>query len=113
MTKHLYYLLLSLMGTVFVQASLKVLSESHSGNIVSAIKDYRFLPILGFYGVAMVAWFYAASKIEFTVLIPFNILTIVFGGLVGYYWFGESLGLRKIISYAIIVLGVLMLASEN
>jgi multidrug transporter EmrE-like cation transporter len=46
-------------------------------------------------------------------LIPFNILTIVFGGLVGYYWFGESLGLRKIIAYAIIMLGVLMLVSKN
>ena len=78
MTKHLSYLLLSLMGTVFVQASLKVLSESHSGDIVSAIKDYRFLPILGLYGMAMVAWFYAASKIEFTVLIPFNILTLYY-----------------------------------
>jgi len=113
MTKYLVYLLLSLVLTVFVQASLKILSVNHSGDILSAIKDYRFVPILSLYGIAMISWFVAASKVDFTVLIPFNVVTIILGGVVGYFWFGEALGARKIISYVIITIGIILLASEK
>jgi drug/metabolite transporter (DMT)-like permease len=113
MSKHYFFLILSIISTTFVQVTLKTLSQNHSGNILSVIKDYRLILIIGLYGLALVAWFYAASRIEFTVLISFHILVLVLGGLSGYYWFDESLGLRKIIAYILIIIGILLMVSKN
>lgn len=50
------------------------------------------------------------SRIEFSVAIPFNIITVVIGGIFGYYVFNESLSLIRIISYLLIIFGVIMLS---
>ena len=59
---------------------------------------------------ALIAWFISASQIEFSVLIPANILTIVISGFIGYFIFNEEISARKIIAYGLIIAGVLILA---
>jgi multidrug transporter EmrE-like cation transporter len=62
------------------------------------------------YVVAFVIWIVSLSRIEFSVAIPFNIITVVIGGIFGYYVFNESLSLIRIISYLLIIFGVIMLS---
>jgi len=62
---------------------------------------------------ALAAWFISASKIQFTVLIPANILTVVLGGVIGYLIFDEPMGGRKMIAYIIIIFGIVLLMTDQ
>ena len=91
------------------QVILKTLSIEHSGNIIKSLYDpliYLSIFLLVF---ALGLWFISASKIEFSVLIPASLITIVISSIVGLFIFSEVISLRKIIAYVIIVIGVITL----
>ncbi|GAB6041584.1 hypothetical protein [Endothiovibrio diazotrophicus] len=113
MTRYHALLLVSILLTVGVQSALKGIAMRHAGSILAGVADPRFYLILGLYGAALAAWFVAASRIQFTVLIPANILTVVLGGVVGYLYFGESMGSRKLLAYGLIVVGIVVLVSDE
>jgi len=46
-------------------------------------------------------------------MIPMQILTVVFGGIIGYYFFEESFSVQKILAYVLIIFGILMLVFNN
>ena len=109
MIKYYGILLLSILLTTVVQAYLKSISVKYNGSFFDSLLDFKLYFVLLLYGVALVAWFVSASKIPFTVLIPANILTVVLGGVIGYFLFGEGLGFYKILAYVIVILGILIL----
>ena len=109
MAKYYTYLFIAITLTAIVQAILKTISMKYDGNIFESIYNpwlYFSLVLLVF---ALIAWFVSASKIEFSILIPINVVTIVIGGLIGYFIFGEEFGGKKILSYTLIISGVLLL----
>ena len=67
----------------------------YDGNIVSSIYNPWLYFLLSLLMVALIAWFVSASKIEFSVLIPANLATIVISGLIGFFIFGEEFGGKK------------------
>ena len=85
----------------------------HDGNLLDGLYDPYFYLVLLIYGIAVMSWFISASKIDYVVLIPANVATVVLGGIIGYWFFGETLGIRRIISYLLIISGVLLLFTEN
>ena len=109
MIKYYGILLLSIMLTTLVQASLKAISVKYNGSFFDSLFDFKLYFVILLYGIALVAWFASAAKIPFTVLIPANILTIVLGGFIGYFLFGEEFSFYRILAYLIILLGILML----
>jgi multidrug transporter EmrE-like cation transporter len=109
MAKYYTYLFVAITLTAIVQAILKTISMKYDGSIFDSIYNpwlYFSLVLLVF---ALIAWFVSASKIEFSILIPVNVATIVIGGLIGYFIFGEEFGEKKILSYTLIISGVLLL----
>lgn len=109
MTKYHVALLLSVLLSAIAVALFKSVSMQVGGNIVSAIAEPRFYLVIMLLGVAFAFWFFAASKIDYSVLIFSHTLALVIGGLIGYVGFGESFGYHKIISYFLITTGVLVL----
>ena len=109
MIKYYGILLLSIMLTTLVQASLKAISVKYNGSFFDSLFDFKIYFVLLLYGIALVAWFASASKIPFSVLIPANILTVVLGGIIGYFLFGEEIGFYRILAYLMIILGIFLL----
>ncbi len=109
MIKYYGILLLSILLTTVVQASLKAISVKYNGSFFDGLFDFKLYFVILLYGIALVAWFASAAKIPFTVLIPANILTIVLGGFIGYFLFGEGFSFYRILAYLIIILGILVL----
>mgnify|MGYP006149310739 FL=1 len=113
MTKYHFLLYLSILLTAAVQASLKVISIKHDGVISNSLHDPRLYFVAILYGLALCAWFVSASRIQYSVLIPTNILTVVLGGFVGYFLFGETIEIRKLLAYGLICSGVLLLLTDT
>jgi|SaaInlStandDraft_6_1057023.scaffolds.fasta_scaffold19773_4 drug/metabolite transporter (DMT)-like permease len=113
MIKYHLFLITSIILTVVVQALLKSNSVKHSGNLFEAIYDSRLYVALFLYATAMVFWYISSSKLQFTFMIPMQILTVVFGGIIGYYFFEESFSVQKILAYVLIIFGILMLVFNN
>ena len=93
-----------------VQVILKIISVENGGSITDSFYDPKLYFSLLLCVVALAVWFISASQIEFSVLLPMNILTIVISGFIGYFIFNEEISVRKIISYVLILAGVFILA---
>ena len=78
------------------QVILKTLSIEHSGNIIKSLYDPLIYLSIFLLVVAFTLWFISASQIEFSVLIPASVLTIVISSIIGYFIFSEEISLRKI-----------------
>jgi len=113
MIKYHLFLITSIILTVVVQALLKSNSVKYSGNLFEAIYDSTLYVALFLYATAMVFWYISSSKLQFTFMIPMHILTIIFGGFIGYYFFEESFGIHKILAYILIISGVFVLIYGN
>ena len=113
MFKYYIFLLIVIILISIVQAILKSLSIEYSGSIIKSLYDPLSYLCIFLLVLALLFWFVAASKIEFSVLIPANILTVVISGVIGYYIFSEEINLIKIVAYAFIVIGVMTLAYSN
>tara|TARA_B110000305_G_C19153569_1_gene499220 strand:- start:186 stop:536 length:351 start_codon:yes stop_codon:yes gene_type:complete len=109
MIKYYGILLLSILLTTVVQATLKAISVKYNGSFFDSLFDFKLYFVILLYGIVLVTWFTAAAKIPFTVLIPANVLTIVLGGFIGYFLFGEEFSFYRILAYLIIILGILVL----
>jgi drug/metabolite transporter (DMT)-like permease len=111
-----YYFVLLIIAILLVSATqvlFKVIADKHRDLLLGVIYDYRLYIALIIYTIAFALWIVALSKIDFSIAIPLNIITIVFGGVFGYYIFGESISTLKIISYIIISFGVVLLAYDS
>jgi multidrug transporter EmrE-like cation transporter len=113
MTKYHLYLLIAIFLTVVVQALLKMLSVEYEGNINKGLIDIRFYLSLCLYVLAFSLWFVSASSLEFSILIPANMLTVVLAACIGYFFFNEGMTIQKISSYLIILLGLVLLLTDQ
>ena len=109
MIKYYIYLFFAIIITAIVQAILKTISMKYDGNIVSSMYNPWLYFSLSLLIVALIAWFISASKIEFSILIPVNVATVVIGGVIGYFVFGDEFCGKKLLSYILIISVVILL----
>jgi drug/metabolite transporter (DMT)-like permease len=91
----------------------KFISVESRGEITRLISDARLYIAILIYFIAFMLWMIAASKIDYTVLIFSNVFGLVFGGLIGWYFFNETINSIKIASYFLICFGVILLATQD
>lgn len=111
-----YYFILLIVAIILVSATqvlFKVIADKHRDLLLGVVYDYRLYIALAIYTIAFALWIIALSKIDFSIAVPLNIITIIFGGVFGYYIFGESISTMKIVSYIIISFGILLLAYDS
>jgi len=65
---------------------------------------------LGCYGVSVVVWILALSRVEVSIAYPMLSIGYVVNAVIAWAWLGESLSLTKVVGIGIIILGVLVLA---
>ena len=109
MIKYYIFLLIVFILIAIVQVILKTLSIEYSGNIIKSLYDPLIYLSIFLLVVALALWFISASQIEFSVLIPASLITIVFSSIIGLFIFSEEISLRKIIAYVFIVIGLITL----
>ena len=109
MSKYFIYLFFAIVITAIVQAILKTISMKYDVNIFASLHNSWLYFSIALLIVALIAWFFAASKIEFSILIPINVATICIGGFIGYFVFGDEFGIKKLLSYILILSGVILL----
>lgn len=90
------------------QATLKLVAMSMAGP-VNMLKDGRFYVGGILMVVAFLGWMIAASRIEFSRLIPMNALSLVIAGCVGAWLFDEMITRSMALAYALIITGVALL----
>jgi multidrug transporter EmrE-like cation transporter len=65
---------------------------------------------LGCYGVSVIVWILALSRVEVSVAYPMLSIGYVVNALAAWAWLGESMNPTKVLGIGIIVLGVFVLA---
>ena len=109
MIKYYIFLLIVFILIAIVQIILKTLSVEYSGNIIKSLYDPLIYLSILLLVVALALWFISASQIEFSVLIPASLITIVISSIIGLFIFSEEISLRKIIAYVLIAIGIITL----
>ena len=94
------------------QVLFKVIANRHKDYLFDAIYDYRLYIAVIVYTLAFILWLVALSRIEFSIAIPLNIITVIIGGVFGYFLFSEEISILQIISYIIIISGILLLTYD-
>ena len=113
MTKYHVLLIVSVLLTALALVSFKIISVHARGEVIKVFTDPKLYIAIMVYGTAFLMWIVAASKIEYTVLVFSNTLGLVLSGVIGYYVFNEAMTVEKIISYFLIIAGVLMLINSS
>ncbi|MCL4182460.1 MAG: EamA family transporter [Burkholderiaceae bacterium] len=77
------------------------------------LRDWPFL--LGFtcYGVSLIVWIAALTRVPVTVAYPMLSIGYVINALIARYWLGETMGLTGWLGIAFIVLGVTLIARQT
>ena len=109
MIKYYIFLLTVFTLIAIAQVILKTLSIEHSGNIIKSLYDPLIYLSIFLLVVALALWFISASQIEFSVLIPASLITIVISSIIGFFIFSEEISLRKIIAYVLMAIGIITL----
>jgi multidrug transporter EmrE-like cation transporter len=95
-----------------VQVSFKTIAVRHADDLFQALFDYRLYLSLIVYLLAFCLWMLGLCKVDFAVAIPLNVLSIIVAGIFGYYYFQEPLSFIRLLSYGIIVVGVMLLSFD-
>lgn len=103
----------SIILTTACLAFFKIISVASRGEIFRLIADARIYIAILVYFIAFMLWLIAASKIDYTVLIFSNACGLVLSGLIGWYFFNETINSIKIASYFFICFGVMLLATQS
>ncbi len=106
-------LILAILSVSITQVVFKIVADKHKEYLLNVIYDYRLYIAIVIYSIAFVLWIIALSKIDFSLALPFNMLTIIAGGIFGYYIFGENISIMKIGAYLVISIGLLMLYYDS
>ena len=113
MIKYYTFLVFALILIAIVQVLLKTLSVEYGGNIIKSLYDPLIYFSIFLLIISLSLWFVAASQIEFSVLIPTSLLTIVISSIIGYFIFSEEISLIKIIAYILITIGIITLTYSS
>ena len=80
----------------------------HTG--VRIMTEWPFVLGFGCYGVSVLVWILALTKVPVTVAYPALSLGYIMNGLIAHYWLGEPLDLRWWGGIALICAGVALIA---
>ena len=67
---------------------------------------------LACYGVSVVVWILALSRVPVSVAYPMLSIGYVVNAVIAYYWFGEPLAMQKMLGIGFIVIGVVLVAKS-
>jgi small multidrug resistance pump len=82
---------------------------SGTPSFLAQLLDMRTIAGLGLYGGSALLYIVALRKLPMSVALPCTAASYIVAALIGYYAFGEPLGIAKITGIGMICLGVLML----
>jgi len=114
--KSMTYFFLLIAAIVFVsmaQVLFKIIANEHRDYLIGSVYDYRLYIALFVYTFSFLLWIVALSRIDYSIAIPLNVITVILGGVFGYFIFGQNISLLKIMSYSIISFGVLLLSYDS
>lgn len=79
----------------------------------SIIQKCQFYTACGNIFFAFAIWILALSWIDFSVAMPLDIITVVGGGILCYYFFQKHLTSMKLFAYPLMISGGVVLILEN
>ena len=91
-------------GEVFVNIS------SISNSIIPMLKNIYLWLGMFCYGISVFLWMIVLSKVEVSYAYPFLSIGYVIAAIIGYKFFGESVGLIRASGIAVICLGVYLIS---
>lgn len=101
--------ILGVIGQVLFKQGLIAFGSFNFKQIVSIVfSPYVFTGFV-FYGTSSILWLYSLSKFELSKIYPVLSLGYIGTCIAGYYLFGESISLNKIIGISFICIGILIL----
>lgn len=98
----------SLVGQVLLKAGANM-----EGGVSFITQMLRWQTILGlfFYGLGALLYIMALRRIPMSVALPCTAASYVVIAAIGWYFFGETLGVQKMAAIALIAAGVVLLAA--
>ena len=111
MTSNLYFFLLiaAAIAVSAIQVIIKVIANNHQNNYLNIATDPLTFGAIFLYILAFIAWFIALSKLHFSTAIPVSAVSIIASAVIGYFLFGETLSLNKIIAFCLITIAMVIL----
>ena len=106
-------LIVAIVFVSMTQVLFKIIANEHRDYLIGSISDYRLYIALFVYTLSFLLWIVALSKIDYSIAIPLNVITVVLGGVFGYFIFDENISLLRIVSYSVILIGVLLLSYDH
>ncbi len=76
------------------------------------LRDWPFLLGFACYGVSLVVWIAALTRVPVTVAYPMLSIGYIINALIARYWLGETMALSGWLGIAFICLGVTMIARQ-
>lgn len=77
------------------------------------LSDWPFLLGLACYGVSLVVWIAALTRVPVTVAYPMLSIGYIINALIARYWLGETMGPGGWLGIGFIVLGVTLIARQG
>lgn len=97
----------SLVGQVMLKAG----TGDGTGSFLAQLLRWQTIIGLGFYGGAALLYIIALRRIPMSVALPCTAASYIVIALLGWWFFGESLGIQKLAAISVIGLGVVLLAT--
>lgn len=87
-----------------------------AGQIASIVPKVALSPFIvggmACYAISIGLWLVVLSRVDVSAAYPFNSIGFVIAAMVGYWFFGESIGVARITGIALICAGVVLISSS-
>lgn len=112
MTLHWAALVAAIISSLIGQVLLKAGAEALNGaSFLAQLMRWQTMLGICFYGAGALLYIMALRKIPMSVALPCTAASYFVIALIGWWFFGETLGAQKIAAIALIAAGVVLLAS--
>ena len=112
MTLYWGALVAAICSSLIGQVLLKVGAEAVNGvSFISQMLRWQTLLGLCFYGSGAMLYIAALRRIPMSVALPCTAASYVVIAAIGWYFFGETMGVQKVAAIALIAAGVVLLAA--
>lgn len=98
----------SLVGQVLLKAGAEA---AGAASFLSQLLRWQTVLGIGFYGAGALLYILALRKIPMSVALPTTAVSYVVIAIIGWWFFAEPLGAQKLAAIALIVTGVVLLAT--
>lgn len=105
------FLIGAILSSLVGQVLLKAGTGDGNGSFLAQLFRWQTVIGLGFYGGAALLYIVALRRIPMSVALPCTAASYIVIALLGWWFFGETLGMQKLAAISFIGLGVVLLAS--